>query len=174
MEFGERVRALRMEKKISIVQLAAVMTKTEAAIRAWEIGRTKPDLETLARLAGYFGCSADYLLGLTDLTDPPKIAAERQLDEELETLFQKIQQLPALRRAFILDIAVQTLACLENFEDEEQEAFVLWFHRLFSGIAMGRSLSGAETKPLLAEIRRVSDMDYQQVWEAISHKISSL
>ena len=66
MEFKDRIKMIRVEKGDSPAQLAAFLGKTESAVRAWEIERSKPDADTLIKLAKYFGCTTDYLLGLSD------------------------------------------------------------------------------------------------------------
>lgn len=38
----------------------------------WKSGRSKPNAETLVKVANYFECSVDYLLGRTNLKEPPK------------------------------------------------------------------------------------------------------
>ena len=64
MEFKDRLKQLRTEKDITATQLAFQIDKGESAVRMWEIGRSKPDVDTLIKLSNYFECSTDYLLGL--------------------------------------------------------------------------------------------------------------
>ena len=65
MEFKERIKALRIQKGISLSELGVAMGKSEGAVRSWEAGRAKPDADTLVALSKYFDCSVDYMLGLT-------------------------------------------------------------------------------------------------------------
>lgn len=83
MEFKDRIKSLRTEKNMTQSQLAAVLGKSEGAIRAWEIERSKPDADTLMILAAYFKCSTDYLLGLSNY---------RSIDEKgnINTLAEKL------------------------------------------------------------------------------------
>ena len=66
MTFGDRISQLRSEKGLSHSQLAAIFNKSEGAVRSWEAGRTKPDVDTLLKLVCFFECTADYLLGITE------------------------------------------------------------------------------------------------------------
>ena len=75
MELKDRIRELRTDAGLSTTQLASVFEKSEAAVRAWEGGRTKPDADGLIELSKYFGCSVDYLLGISEY----KTASEREL-----------------------------------------------------------------------------------------------
>lgn len=63
---------------------------------SYETGRTQPDFETLIKIADYFGCSIDYLLGhetknilhLDSWTAKEKVAINlmKQLDDDQLTL----------------------------------------------------------------------------------------
>lgn len=64
--FGERLRALRIEKNIGQNLLAKDLQLSNASISYWETGKQEPCAEAIFKLAKYFDVSADYLLGLTD------------------------------------------------------------------------------------------------------------
>lgn len=72
MDFKDRLKAIRSAKGITITQLAAYLNKGESAVRMWEIGRSNPDLDTLIKLAEYFECSTDFLLGQSDTKNEKK------------------------------------------------------------------------------------------------------
>lgn len=59
-----RLRALRKEKKLTQAGLAERLGLTQQAVAKWEGALSFPEPAVLARLAGFFGVSADYLLGL--------------------------------------------------------------------------------------------------------------
>lgn len=61
--FKERLKELREEKHISRDELAKAVKLSYWAIAKYETGERTPDPETLQRLADFFGCSVDYLLG---------------------------------------------------------------------------------------------------------------
>lgn len=64
--FAERLRELRIEKKLSMKQLAKELKITDAAISYWENDINEPKITYLKVIAIYFGVSTDYLLGLED------------------------------------------------------------------------------------------------------------
>ena len=118
MELKDRIRKLRTDAGLSTTYLASVFDKSEAAVRAWEGGRTKPDADGLTELAKYFDCSVDYLLGLSEY----KTASERErlfesiTDEDsqeivthpdfvacLSSLVLRLRKLPEKERGDILD-----------------------------------------------------------------------
>jgi len=61
--FAETLRKLRRDRKLSQSALAREMNLTQQAVGKWETGQCQPDTAMLRRLAGYFGVTADELLG---------------------------------------------------------------------------------------------------------------
>ena len=66
MEIGQIIRELRKENNLSQTALAEKLNTTQDTISLWELGKSKPDIDSLIRLTQIFGVSADYLLGLED------------------------------------------------------------------------------------------------------------
>ena len=64
--FGDRLRALRKEKRLSQYGLAKLMGVTHTQISDMEKGKTGTTLDKLVALCEYYHVSADYLLGITD------------------------------------------------------------------------------------------------------------
>ena len=64
MIFGERLKELRTERKISQMELANATGISQSAIAKWELGRTEPSASALIKLSAYFSESVDYLLGV--------------------------------------------------------------------------------------------------------------
>ncbi len=68
--FASRLKELRQAKNISQTALAAVLGVSQQAVGKWEGRRSSPDPDTVAEIANYFGVSADFLLGCSDLRRP--------------------------------------------------------------------------------------------------------
>ena len=64
--FSTRLRELREEAGVSMQQLANDIDVSNAAICKWENDATEPKIGALIRLAEYFGCTVDYLVGIND------------------------------------------------------------------------------------------------------------
>ncbi|MCM1367764.1 MAG: helix-turn-helix domain-containing protein [Roseburia sp.] len=62
-KFAIRLRELREEAGVSMLQLAKAIGVSDAAVCKWENGLAEPKASYLVRLAEYFDCTADYLLG---------------------------------------------------------------------------------------------------------------
>ncbi|MGN1104355.1 MAG: helix-turn-helix transcriptional regulator [Candidatus Coproplasma sp.] len=64
--FKERLKELRVERKLSQADLAKELNVSQRSISSWETGFRQPDFETLERIAKFFDVTTDYLLGLGD------------------------------------------------------------------------------------------------------------
>ena len=64
--FCERLKSLRIEKKLSQPELAKMMSVSNGMISFWENGINEPTITNLVKLTQIFEVSADYLLGLED------------------------------------------------------------------------------------------------------------
>ena len=61
--FGERLKQLRKEQKVTQGELAAKLGITQQAVGKWETGKSSPDPDTLLTLSRMFSVSVDSLLG---------------------------------------------------------------------------------------------------------------
>ena len=59
----ENLRLLRKNANLTQRKLAEKVNIPKTNIGHYEIGITQPSIENLIKLADYFGCSIDYLLG---------------------------------------------------------------------------------------------------------------
>ncbi len=62
--FAERLRELRLERNLSMKQLAKALNTTDASISNWENEINEPKISYLKEIATFFNVSPDYLLGL--------------------------------------------------------------------------------------------------------------
>lgn len=69
---NERIRALRLAKGISQVDLAAMLNVSKQSVSNWENDNIQPSIDMLMYIADIFNVSTDYLLG-------------RELDRQLDT-----------------------------------------------------------------------------------------
>lgn len=63
---GQRLRQLRIERGLRLLDIANVIGVTLRAIQNYESGIREPSLATLVKLADFFDVSTDYLLGRND------------------------------------------------------------------------------------------------------------
>lgn len=85
----ENLKKLREEAGITQKDLAHKMNVAKATIYFYEQGKVSPSTEMLVKLADFFGCSTDYLLG-HQINDPTRqkeaTMLQRQLCNEILTL----------------------------------------------------------------------------------------
>ncbi len=67
MELSERLKSLRLEKKLTQTQVSKELGISQPAYSEWEKGTKSPTPDKLPKLAAYFGVSTDYLLGKDDV-----------------------------------------------------------------------------------------------------------
>lgn len=65
--FGERLKKLRTEKKITQQELATILNINKSSISRYEKDQQIPEIKLLETIADYFDISLDYLLGRSDI-----------------------------------------------------------------------------------------------------------
>lgn len=61
--FAERITNLLQSKNVSAYRLAKELGVGRAAVSKWLCGQRMPNFESIIKLALFFGCSIDFLLG---------------------------------------------------------------------------------------------------------------
>lgn len=64
--FGQKLKKLRISKKMNQSQLSKVLGISTSTIGMYEQGRRFPDQVILMKIADYFDVTTDYLLGRTE------------------------------------------------------------------------------------------------------------
>lgn len=59
---GEKIKKLRREKKITIVDLGRLVNMSKSTVSMWETGQRRPEYEELQKLATIFDKSVSYFL----------------------------------------------------------------------------------------------------------------
>lgn len=70
MEFKDRLKILRKEKRLTQVKLGEMLNYGYTAIANYESGRNQPSISDLKKIASIFNVSMDYLLGVNDIRHP--------------------------------------------------------------------------------------------------------
>ena len=88
---NQRIRDLRLSKKMSQVELAKLIGVSKQSVSNWENDNIQPSIEMLIKLADVFSVSTDYLLGLeqekslnVDGLSDKVLAHVRQLIDDLK------------------------------------------------------------------------------------------
>lgn len=89
VDFGEKVKHLRLGKSLTQVQVSERLHISKAMISSYETGIRLPSYEVLIKFAKLFGVTTDYLLGfnrlksvdVTGLSDSQVDLVVRMIDE---------------------------------------------------------------------------------------------
>lgn len=76
MTLGEKLQALRKQNGLSQEDLAEKLAVTRQTVSKWELNRSMPDLDFIARLSELFHVSADYLIK-DEMTTPEKLQVQK-------------------------------------------------------------------------------------------------
>lgn len=87
---GNRLKSLRVEKKLTQKQVADRIGLAVSAISSYESDSRYPSYDVLVRLAHIFHVSTDYLLGMTNKRS---IDVTGLTDSEIEVIFQLTEML---------------------------------------------------------------------------------
>ncbi len=90
MNMGEKLKSLRLEKKLTQKQVADRIGLAISAVSSYESGSRYPSYDVLVRLAHIFHVSTDYLLGMTDKRN---IDVTGLADDEIEIVSQLVEML---------------------------------------------------------------------------------
>lgn len=80
MALHDNLKKIRTEKGLIKREVAKGVGITERTYISYEYGRTEPNMETLSKLADFYGVSTDYLLGrepAKEPTDPIEVLSSK-------------------------------------------------------------------------------------------------
>ena len=101
-DFAQRLKELRKDNNISQKRLSNFLNFGYTAIANYESGRNQPSLDTVKKIAQFFGVTVDYLIGASDYPRSEKdITAE---EAELLEIFREIdgEEREALKKVIYL------------------------------------------------------------------------
>jgi transcriptional regulator with XRE-family HTH domain len=81
---GDRIALLREKRGMTQEELSGKLGISRAALSHYETNRREPDIDTLNKIANFFGVSLDYLLGRTN--DPSSV-----LDMEVREFIDSLE-----------------------------------------------------------------------------------
>ena len=82
----DNLRKLREQKNITQIKLSTDLEVSQELISRYELGTSFPQPQMLIKLANYFNCSVDYLLGTTEITTPVSKLANGYNKHDLEII----------------------------------------------------------------------------------------
>lgn len=102
--FAERVKKLRIEKKMTQQELGNVFGLTSTGVSYWESGKAIPNMEMMNKLSNFFGVTIDYLIGKDDIDE----------NNEGMILFRKAEQVNESDKKKMYNIINSTIDAFLN------------------------------------------------------------
>ena len=106
--YGKRLKELREERGISMMTLAKAISVSDTAVCKWENQDSEPKLSYIIKLADYFNCSSDFLIGRSD--DFGGYIVQNQSDSEKNQLLKAFRSLSPQMK----NLAIDTLNLWKN------------------------------------------------------------
>lgn len=116
MDLAGRLKERRERRGLKNSQVALYLDVSTAHVSDMESGKRKPSLELLARLAEFYRCSVDYLLGLTD---DPRPASGRVVSDEALSVIELVNSLPAEKRAAAVAVLQAAIELVKTGEHQQ-------------------------------------------------------
>lgn len=105
-----RIALLRKSRKMSQKELGTAIGVAQNTVCNWENGNREPDNEALKKMAVFFDCSIDYLLGRDETQEKPIPVAEDGLATKKVLLIQKIIGLDKRELETLIQVVDSVLA----------------------------------------------------------------
>jgi transcriptional regulator with XRE-family HTH domain len=124
--FQNTLKTLRKNRKLSQQTVATNIGVSQQAYGLYERGKREPNLETLVKLANYFGTSIDFLIGrvievVTDV-DPAQVARARiKYNSNSNTELAKKLALQGLEVGVSETFGYEPVSLYPEFEKDVQE-----------------------------------------------------
>ena len=99
----KQIYQLRVQSKLSQAALAKEIGVSQKSIDNWESGLSQPSIAYVVRLADFFECSVDYLLGRED--DYGNIALSSERGESERALLNFFAKCDAKSKASVISYA---------------------------------------------------------------------
>ncbi|WP_316636502.1 helix-turn-helix transcriptional regulator [uncultured Ruminococcus sp.] len=90
VDFGKRLKTLRIESGLTQQQVADRIWVNKASISSYELSTRLPSYEVLIKLSKLFNVSTDYLLGIENKVKANSIVDVSGLTEKQIVLLQKL------------------------------------------------------------------------------------
>lgn len=97
MKYGERLKRLREDKKISQQQLADKLNINRSTYARYELSQTQPDFDVLKSIADFYEVTIDYLLGRTSENSQKDYYIKKFAEEfpDIDLMFEDMKSFTA-------------------------------------------------------------------------------
>lgn len=127
MEINDILKELRQKKQLTQQELAEKLGINLSSYQKYERpnNSVKPSLESLIKLADFYGVSVDYLLGREKQDTQPNPIAMLNLPADTEAVVETFTQLPELMQKAMIDILLQLSDAVKDRRDSESKSPII-------------------------------------------------
>lgn len=176
MNITERLKSLRLEKKLTQSQIADQLNVTYQQYQKWENNYQKPQLDSLIKLSSVFGVSISYLVGETNIRSSPKLEQilehlpethQRKAMDYVKNIYEQYKTEQASSDFYSYDVLNMLLLAGRGREIPKAANFgrttVYWNKQIDYDVAMwikGDSMMPAYSSGDVALIKKQTHADY--------------
>ena len=165
LKFSDNLKNLLLQNNKTQQQLADFLNTTQQTISRWIKGSNQPDFYNLLKMADYFDCSVDYLLG-TDTVPAKGSEPEVNLDSNT-TMFYNLGSIPELYMANITDLVYEyKLTQKYTAEDPRPITFDASEYRILIAIVLNRKNN---QRNLIVRYYKYDDTDTVNKYKEVEH-----
>ncbi len=149
VNFGERIKELRMSKGLSLRELGSKLNIDYSTLGHYESGRRRPDFDTLVKLADYFDVSIDYLLVRTN--DP---SGEDELPKKVYKIRMNLGKSQE-EFAQMVNLTPDEVKAIEEGRLEEEKRWRAWISLVVGGFyerGIAKPKGDFKTVPILGKV----------------------
>ena len=94
----KHLKTLRAQKNLSQQKLADILHISQQSVYKYENGISSPDLDTVIKMADFFNCSVDYIIGYSDVPHKVEFLTETMLNEDELRLIMAYRKLTTSKK----------------------------------------------------------------------------
>lgn len=133
MKYNDVMKLLREEKGLSMAKAAEAFGIPKSTYSSYEYGRSEPNIDTVIKIADYYGTTADYILGRPE-AKPPKDPLNEFVDKtnmpsKEKAALAKWLALPLQKRQAVLDVMAEIVREYEAAEEKNKKASFILIRR---------------------------------------------
>ena len=143
---GEILRVLRDEKGLTLKQMGEILGVSHMTYQRYEKNDTDVSTDMLVKLSDFYGVSADYLLGRTDIKTMAGTSPAEQLDVTAaeQEIIRRYTEFPEEVRLLLLETIRKLVGLPDAPEDLRPVIVFTRCHRMKASAGMGYDLDNAD------------------------------
>ena len=143
---GEILRVLRDEKGLTLKQMGEILGVSHMTYQRYEKNDTDVSTDMLVKLSDFYGVSADYLLGRTDIKAMAGTSPAEQLDVTAaeQEIIRRYTEFPEEVRLLLLETIRKLVGLPDAPEDLRPVIVFTRCHRMKASAGMGYDLDNAD------------------------------